>query len=208
MTKLFDVGSDGLIQLNKVWIDTIAEFRTLLRRDRGSEGDAQGRKKLQATREFTYIYHLCDPASPNWKLDGEKEKAVQARKDAGLPPEWQPDDEVLAAQVRYEDFFKTLPIETIFELRQTLQFFRTSVKSLEDAVRTSMQDEDAGVIMANSKSILDTIKGVVAMRKDLIPVINQLLKYEAELYSEASSDTRRYGDVEEGAFEDPDMFLQ
>ena len=41
-------------------IRLIPEFRKILERDRGSKGDQQGRLKIQATKEFHYIYGIAD----------------------------------------------------------------------------------------------------------------------------------------------------
>lgn len=63
---------------NKPWIALIPELAYLLQRDKGSKGDAEGRKKLQARKEFIYIYFYCDFGSPirDYDLDTKKKEAL------------------------------------------------------------------------------------------------------------------------------------
>ena len=40
--ELFTLNNEYVVELNREWISTIEEFKVLLRRDRGSKGDADG----------------------------------------------------------------------------------------------------------------------------------------------------------------------
>lgn len=63
--KLFEIDIDtNTIKLNKEWIFLTPEFAALIRRDKGSEGDYDGRRKLKAIKEFTFIYFFVDFSSP------------------------------------------------------------------------------------------------------------------------------------------------
>lgn len=62
--KLFTIDELFQVQLDKEWIMLIPEFNELLKRDKGSEGDYRGSKKLRARREFTYVYFMVDFHSP------------------------------------------------------------------------------------------------------------------------------------------------
>lgn len=99
--RLFDIGEDKSVMLNKVWIMLIPEFATLLKRDKGSAGDYRGDKKLKATREFTFIYFFTDFSSPlrDWEDDERKKEALYY---GGLQEE-QLDEEVWAAQAKYQE---------------------------------------------------------------------------------------------------------
>ncbi len=39
-------------------------FKALVTRDKGSKGDADGRKKYRAKKEFAFIYHMVSADSP------------------------------------------------------------------------------------------------------------------------------------------------
>ena len=58
MSKLFTMDANLKVELNKAELLLIPEFSALIRRDRGSEGDHDGRKKFHARKEFTFIYFL------------------------------------------------------------------------------------------------------------------------------------------------------
>lgn len=77
--NLFEVGPDFKVLLNKEWILLVPPFKKLVSRDRGSDGDSDGRKKFKAIKEFTYIYHLVDPRSPIESLQPyeREQKALQ-----------------------------------------------------------------------------------------------------------------------------------
>ena len=98
--RLFDVASDFRVLLNKDWILTIPQFKRLLHRDKGSEGDYDGRKKLRTLRELTFIYHNADPRSPLENMDPmeRREKSLQYAelKESDI------DDKVMEAQDEYE----------------------------------------------------------------------------------------------------------
>jgi len=98
--RLFEVGSDYRCLLNKEWLLLIPQFAKLIRRDKGSAGDYDGRRKLKTIKEFTFIYHISDPRSPleNFQEDERREKSLQyaelEEKDI--------DDDVMDALSEYE----------------------------------------------------------------------------------------------------------
>jgi hypothetical protein len=71
------------VELNKEWIHLVPEFSALIRSDKGSAGDYDGRKKLKARREFAYIYFMLDFTSPLRYMD-EFDRREAAMQMAGL----------------------------------------------------------------------------------------------------------------------------
>lgn len=73
--RLFEIDETHNVRPNKQWIALIPEFANLLRRDKGSKGDSEGRSKAQARKELAFIFFFCDFASVlrDW-LPEEKEK--------------------------------------------------------------------------------------------------------------------------------------
>lgn len=88
-------------------IAEIEEFRALIRRDRGSPGDSQGRSKQRAARELAYIYHLNSHDSPyaNYAPDIRREHIV--RDLFPLDWNWSPDEILEAAEAKYRELTKT-----------------------------------------------------------------------------------------------------
>src|SRR5690606_29063145 len=120
---------DFLVDINKEWISTILEFRKILQRDRGSPGDSQGRKKLQARREFTYIYHMYDYHSKlkNWD---ENDKHKEALRQSELPQDFVPDDELKAAIEIYKKLKITEAIRSSDSVKGTLVTARKVVDGI------------------------------------------------------------------------------
>lgn len=82
----------GLLVLDKEEIRGISCFKSLLERDKGSEGDHDGRKKYHAFKEFYYIYWVADLFSSGNKGGyPEKELHKQAIKEARLDENYKPD---------------------------------------------------------------------------------------------------------------------
>lgn len=133
-----------LVELNKVWISTIKEFRVILERDKGSKGDAQGRKKIQATREFTFIYHLVDYRS-QYADYSEKDRLEAALKNSDLDPkfDYTKDEELNQAVEVYSAFRETSGLLLLQELKQGLHASKRVVRRIrQDLERLLDNTED------------------------------------------------------------------
>lgn len=99
--RLFTIDVNYQVELNKEWILLIPEFAVLLKRDKGSDKDSRGGKKLKAKREFSFIYFDLDFTSPirEWE---DFERRSEAMKYAGLI-ESDMDEEMMAAHKKYND---------------------------------------------------------------------------------------------------------
>lgn len=122
--KLFTLDENQQVDLNKEWIHLVPEFSTLLKRDRGSKGDSDGRKKLKARQEFTYIYFMWDFSSPlrDWE---EHERHEEALRYAGLT-EANMDKDLVTASNHYN----MLLMKSARSLR-TLRAVQKSLDSLD-----------------------------------------------------------------------------
>lgn len=102
---LFTINPDTQeVDLNKEWIHLVPEFSLLLRRDKGSQGDYRGDKKLKARREITYIYFMESFTSPLFEWDEDKKQAEALRCASLTLPDL--DKDILAAQNFYHDFIR------------------------------------------------------------------------------------------------------
>jgi hypothetical protein len=119
--RLFEIDENLQVELNKVWISLIPEFNYLLKRDKGSEGDYRGEKKLKARRELTFIYFDLDFTSPIREWD-EFERREEAMKYAGLT-EADLDDKVMAAHETYN--------KLLLNSSRSLKTLRAVEKSLD-----------------------------------------------------------------------------
>lgn len=119
-------------------IRAIPVFRDIIARDRGSEGDSQGRKKLQATKEFAWIYFMHDPLSPYQAL--EKEERLQ--KVGYLlfdNAKYKPDKKLKEAADRYIEMSETLQVRMLNAAREAS---RNIIKYLEEVDLTDTDKND------------------------------------------------------------------
>lgn len=104
MSKLLKINEEtNLIDLNKEWLLLIPAFANLIKRDKGSEGDYRGDKKLKARREISWIWFMLDFSSPLFEWDKLKARE-EAMRWCDLT-EKDIDDVVMTA---YEEYQKLL----------------------------------------------------------------------------------------------------
>jgi hypothetical protein len=153
--RLFEIGEDRSVQLNKPWIFLVPELAELLKRDKRSEGDYRGDKKLRAIAEFTFIYFYTDFSSPirDWE-DNERQKeaeyyAGEKLKEFGL------DDKVWIAQKKYHELqlAASRPLRTLKSLYKGMEamdsYFENIDFTLKDKMGKLLNDPSAFVINAS-----------------------------------------------------------
>lgn len=62
--RLLEVDENHNVRPNKEWLVLIPEFAALYKRDKGSAGDVDGRKKLRFKKEVSFIYFFAAFTSP------------------------------------------------------------------------------------------------------------------------------------------------
>ena len=143
--KLFSL-RDGEIVINKIEILTIPCFTNILRRDKGSQGDSSGRKKLQAFKEFAYIYHMADvkslPSRSGYKY---KMAAEYSKEKAGLDDNWKADDLVNEGIAVYIKEQTSLPKTTILNLISTYAIINTVVDKLRATIEEAASQDIIGI---------------------------------------------------------------
>ena len=151
MIKLFEF-NDGKISLARAEIGLYKEFAAILRRDRGSDSDSDGRKKFMAMKEFHYIYLTCDGDS-NLRDKGfaGQELKEKAREEAELPDNWKEDAFIKAAMRKYEQLNFDIKKELIYELLILFRGNLDRVKQLRRAI------DEALLIPELTRSEIDKI---------------------------------------------------
>ncbi len=212
--QLFKIDSrTHLAEINKEWISTIKEFRAILKRDKGSEGDSEGRAKLQATREFTFIFHYCDYGS-KYVNYSEKDKRVNALRNANLPTDTdiEKDRELMSAIEVYKVLQYTPSLKLLNELKEGMHTSYLVVKKIREALNTKLETIDLNVFDEDeeegSKKV-DPVKRITAMLESLVKISNTLPvtlttleELEEKVKKELSDDTGIRGDREKGEKED------
>ena len=123
--RLFTIDNNYQVELNKEWILMHPQFSLLVKRDKGSEGDYRGDKKLKARKELTFIYFDLDFTSPIREWD-DYERREESMKFAGLK-ESDLDSEVMDAHAAYN----ALLLQSSRSLK-TLRNVEHSLNALDD----------------------------------------------------------------------------
>lgn len=194
MIKLFEIGDNNMVTLNKEWIGLIPEFRRLLARDKGGPQDGSGRYKKQAMREFTYIFLMYDFRSPleNFSdIEREKEALRMSELTKGKV---ESDGDIWDAIRMYKKL-----LEKVSPTLSTWRKMKTTVQTLEDYLENvDLNDRtDTGAKVHSIKEIQDGIKGMPSTHKSLIEMEDQVRK-------EMMDDSGLRGGATKGGDEDPD----
>jgi len=124
LNSLFILSPTGDLEINKLEVKKIPEFKVLFDRDKGSTGDSAGTKKYIACAEIYYIYLVYDIRSLYYNLPIE-EKKVRARKDAKLPDNWKEDKAFDKAIEVYKDAFKLSAAGNAYIVAEKSYYFVT-----------------------------------------------------------------------------------
>lgn len=155
--RLFEINrDDGTVDLNKAWIMLVPEFAALFKRDKGSEGDYRGDKKLQTRKEITFIYFYTDFTSPitDWE---EEERYKEALRYSNLETV---DDKVMTAN----DTYAKLQVKAA----RSLKSYRVMLKSL-DAMDSYLENLDMtktdkmGKLLNDPGTVAKAVRDMAAM---------------------------------------------
>ncbi len=211
--RLFELSATTrLVDLDKVWISTIKEFKKLITRDKGSEGDADGRRKLQAIREFTFIFHYCDYRSKyiNYsEQDKYVECLINAELDKNLDVTKDPD--FIAAIIKYKALQEVPALKVLTELKETLHSAHRVVKKLRDnletniarmdLVDTSDEDEEDGKKKSKKSPIAqltETLTSIMDIATRIPASIKSIEEQEEKVRKELGEENQIRGDAQLG----------
>lgn len=179
----------------------ISEFNEIIKRDKGSEGDSQGRRKLRASREFAYIYHFNDYRSP-YQRYSEKERHERLKKDLDLGEKWDVDSVIRVAQQKYIELNHTPAIQALMEARQTLNTSaEVNRKIREQIMRVMDEDELDPETLQQANNLLEkTLDNNTKIPK----VLTQIEGMEEKVKKQEQESGSIQGSEEKGYFEDYD----
>ena len=196
MILLFELGENNMVSLNKDWISTIPQFRKILGRDKGGPGDGSGRYKKQATREFTYMYHLLDFHSPleNYPAEARKRMALEFSNLVGKESDIENDVDLQEAMQLYKELLanSSTSLQTLRAIRQA----RQSMDEYLQKVNFNERD-DKGQLIHSVKQVQDNIIGMPKAQAALDEMENKVKQ-------EMLDNFEMRGGAEKGTEEDPD----
>lgn len=200
------VYKSGQLSLYKDEILLHPELAEILVRDKGSVGDSDGRKKLQAWKEFTYLYMICDYASyPNQKGYSEIEAHKYAIDVANLPDTWIPDKIVLAAMDFYVEANMSIAKEVAKELLASFKNSAKVVKKLRDTTNTLL--EKTSLSSVESGQLADIQQTIMAISTALPKHLKALRESEELIKKEDKEGVIGRGGEAISDSQDPDTAI-
>jgi len=169
-------------------------FKRLLERDKGSKGDADGRKKLISTKELAFIYWFIDPRSNYVDVyPDEKIRTERIKKHLDLPEEWKIDVDIKEAI----DFYKE-QINIDFDM-----MYLESNISAASKTRDWLMGVDYSLRDSKGKMFYDPLH-VAKINKEAGGVIEGLKMLKNKALKPESLSTKIRGGGEKSLFEDAD----
>lgn len=153
---------------------TIKEVRQILLRDKGSNGDSDGRKKLFAYKELGAVYWIADFRSPGRMSGYEGEDLIQdAIKNFDLPATWQPDDVVNNLIKRYAaNKDGGVAAEVLTEIASTFNLMLKTIRSIRERL----------IVKLNAANVTDAeLKESIAMANELLKLASDIPKKTKEI---------------------------
>ncbi len=181
--KIFAI-QDGVLVLDREEIALIKEFNNVLRRVIPCEDDPTGRLKVRAFQEFNYIYSICDYNSyPNKNGLSEEEAHYWAVDNAGLPPDWKPDQVVFEAMQAYSRLVDTpsreLSRELLISIRNTYKIVRKVREKVDEKLEhDELDNSDIDELISYQNKLMAIADKVPSMVNSLKNVIEMIDKEE------------------------------
>lgn len=182
---IFRVENDELV-LDKDYLRGIPEFKAILERDKGSKGDADGRRKLQAFKELYYIYMIASLFSyVNKGGYNDKDKHTYALKESGLEDNFKVDSEIKKAIEKYRELqLIILPtlntISTVLRgLKVSDNISKTIINNIEYTLELNETKKKEIIQRGETPNIAEDmllVQGLVAQLDQLMSIANKLPK--------------------------------
>lgn len=215
--RLFELSAKTrLAEIDKEWISTIKEFKEILVRDKGSKGDSQGRLKLQATKEFTFLYHYCDYRSKFINYS-EKDKLKACLVNAEMPDNYELDkDQVMLNAIEvYKILQETPTLKALNELREVVHTSHRAVRKLRETLENLLENLDVSELQEEEedgrgrKLRIDPVTKITNLLDSVMRIANKLPetqetidKLEKQVKIEMSDEAGIRGGYEKGVRED------
>lgn len=155
--RLLEVDENHNVKPNKEWLVLIPEFAALYKRDKGSPGDVDGRKKLRFKKEVAFIYFSVGFTSPlrDWQ---PSEKLAESLNYAGLKED-DIDEVINDAAIKYEELQlkSSRSYRTYLAMKKGLDSMDTYYESI-DFTKVDKKGELVHSTTGYTKSVIDMNK--------------------------------------------------
>lgn len=175
---------EGLLVLDKEYIRSISEFRIILERDKGSEGDATGRLKKQAFKEFYYLYVFASPfAYPRRGGYTDKEAHEAAIKESGFDIKFKPDKDLKICIDKYREILKAImpEVSTLEIVTKTLRLSQRICLSINESLEESLELMEKSKKEKKESGEPSNIAADILLNDQLITKLDQVVKIANKL---------------------------
>ena len=180
MINLFDV-VDGIAEISKE-ARTLEPFKAIIMADKGSEGDAQGRKKSIATKELAFVYFHSKFDSPYTQYDG-LDRILQVQKHVGLDSKWKPSKLVQDACKFFEELQRTKSMKYLDSVQHAVDNLSDYLANVDVAEVITAQGPKRG-------ELVHDVNKVKALAKDMPDMIEALAKTKELVRKEMSEEAQ------------------
>lgn len=154
--NLFNITESFDAEINKEWILLIPAFSNLVRADKGSTGDSEGRKKLKARKQLAYVYFMVDFRSPIYEYE-KKQKHEEALRYTGLTTA---DTELSVVQDAIKEYDHLQKIQA--RSLRTLESAKLGMDALDDYMQNIdfKKTDKMGKLLNSPKEFVDNLKNL------------------------------------------------
>lgn len=153
MDKILKINENNEAELLREELELIPEFKPLLALNYNKQpGDVDGRKRVRATKEFTYIWFMHSNYSPYREYD-DKERHEESLATALLPSTFTPSTELLLAIKKY----KTLNESRILKLIRAAEAAIDKVKDYFNTIDFT-KETSTGALVNKPTDVIRAIK--------------------------------------------------
>ena len=176
----------------------VEAFKTLIKRVKVGRGDTDGRKKLIATKEIAYVYHMANPKSRYYNYPEADRKAKLKVDLFGLvDTTWEPDDEVANAIRKYRELIKTPSLRSVDSMLDSLrqceeiiiEITKQLKQDLADGKHKSGINNKRGQIVSGTELMLNDLTALLKVSKEIPAHIEMLEKLQRKLEDESKAST-------------------
>lgn len=180
----------------------LAPVQTIIKRDKKSAGDADGRKKYRARQELSFVYmYLNINYRSGWS---EADRIKRIKQDLGLPDKWKIDNAVqdfidlcvdASDSVAYRGLRTTT--ETINNAMDALETIRNVMKQKQEVlgdaqidITTVLNEEASVTIAAQTNELFGYFEQILKYSKVLPGAIQSLEKFKKDLGTDKDTKLR------------------
>jgi len=198
--KLFKINEDKSLEINREEVYLIEAFNVILRRDRGSKGDIDGRKKFVALRDFKVIYYMSSINSTPSRLGlSEKETIAFLKENIGLPDDFKIDKELKAAidvankiEETASSFLLVNSIKSLNVTSKVLGVISNKIQEKLSIIETNDDDESIKQIT----NVINLSNEILKLTSNIPRTLEEIEKVQTKIFKEREDKLYARGGVE------------